>query len=135
MEQTKPAECVPQSKFDAEAVKRAASLGYPGINVILPDLLIWIQDMNWPVAGPVASLLAKAGPEIVPSVKAALNSDDDVWKHNILFNLAPHFGGDVRDLIKAEVSRIADVPTPNEIAEEASAAACDLLAHWDDPGR
>jgi hypothetical protein len=128
-------ECVPDSKHDVAAVKRAELLGYPGINAILPDLLIWIKDMNWPVAWQVVPLLAKAGPEIAPSVKAVLNSDDDIWKHNILFHLAPQFEQNVRNLIKAEVSRIADSPNLNETAEEADAAARDLLAHWEYSGQ
>ena len=59
-------DCIPTDKFDHEAVERASALGYPGINPILPDLLIWLQDRNWPVAEDVARLLEWADVEIAP---------------------------------------------------------------------
>lgn len=69
-------DCIPKGKFDLAAIDRAVEVGFPQINPILPDLLEWIKDGNWPVALPTASLLSGAGPEIVPFVKSILNADD-----------------------------------------------------------
>lgn len=39
---------IPTDKHDLAAVANAARLGYPAINAILPELLEWLQDINWP---------------------------------------------------------------------------------------
>ncbi|OUS33227.1 hypothetical protein A9Q94_20230 [Rhodobacterales bacterium 56_14_T64] len=74
-------DCIPKDKFDLAAIDRAVEAGFPQINPILPDLLEWIKDGNWPVALPTASLLSGAGPEIIPFVKSILNADDGMWKY------------------------------------------------------
>ena len=54
-------ECIPKDKHDLLALERARELGFPLLNEIIPDLLEWLQDGNWPVARPTATLLAEAG--------------------------------------------------------------------------
>ncbi len=119
--------CIPADKFDEAAVNRAAALGFPAINPILPDLLEWLQDINWPVAHRVAELLAKADVQIAPHINAVFRSDDGIWKYWILSNLAEHLKGDVWALIEPEVVRLSSSPTPDDTAEEADIAAIELL--------
>ncbi|MFJ6211704.1 DUF5071 domain-containing protein [Lysinibacillus sp. NPDC092081] len=47
---------------------------------LLPNLLEWIQDMNWPVASSILELLLTFPEEIVPHVQNVLSSDDENWK-------------------------------------------------------
>jgi HEAT repeat protein len=124
------AECIPTDKHDAAAVRRAEAFGYPGINPILPELLQWLQDINWPVASKVASLLAKAGPEIAQPIRDVLNSDDDVWKYFVLQDLAGHLDTAARGPIRTDIVRIAESPTKGEQAEEVDLEASRLLAVW-----
>ena len=100
-------DCIPKHKTDEEAVKRAEAVGYPGINPILPELLIWVQDYNWPVAQDIAPLLAKAGPEIAPHINEVLKSNDPEWKYWILHVVAGSLKKAAWELIEAEVSRLA----------------------------
>ncbi len=73
-------DCIPEDKFDTDAVARAAGLGFPAINPILPDLLVWVQDATWPVAQDLFPLLVKAGPEIAPHINSIFEGDDEGWK-------------------------------------------------------
>lgn len=63
------------------AAEVITKLGYPRIKVILPGLLEWLQDMNWPGAAQIADLIREIGDPIVPYIKTVLkhHKDDEVW--------------------------------------------------------
>ena len=50
---------LPRDKHDTLAVRQLAELGYPIISPVLPELMKWLQDANWPVARPISDLLVK----------------------------------------------------------------------------
>ena len=47
-------ELIPKNKGDIRTEKRLKNYSYEEIEAMVPELLVWIQNMNWPVAGPVA---------------------------------------------------------------------------------
>ncbi|WP_052416753.1 DUF5071 domain-containing protein [Paenibacillus sp. FSL R5-0912] len=57
------------------------NIGYPRVKSILPELLIWIQDLNWPGADKVSRLLREIGDPLIPYIKNVFihNSDDREW--------------------------------------------------------
>lgn len=57
------------------------NLGYPRVESILPGLLIWIQDLNWPGAHQISDLLREIGDPLIPYIKDAFiqYSDDQEW--------------------------------------------------------
>jgi hypothetical protein len=57
---------IPKDKHDLECVDPVSQLGYPAIAPILPQLLEWVQDINWPVAYPLSRLLASIGEPLIP---------------------------------------------------------------------
>lgn len=63
------------------AAKVIINLGYPRVKSILPGLLIWIQDLNWPGAGQISVFLKEVGDPIIPYIKDVLkqHSDDEGW--------------------------------------------------------
>lgn len=122
--------CVPVDKHDHAAVERAVAIGLPDINPVLPDLLVWLQDANWPVAGDIAPLLADAGPEIAPHILEIFANDDLHWQYVLLTTLVPDLRPDVWRLIRPVVERIATRPTERELDECLAAAAIDVLAVW-----
>jgi hypothetical protein len=71
---------VPRSKHDDEAADAAIAAGYPAVDPILPDLLEWLQDMNWPVAQSLAPFLASIGEPLIPHLKKIFESNDVIWK-------------------------------------------------------
>jgi hypothetical protein len=71
---------VPKSKHDHEAANAAVAAGYPAVEPILPELLEWLQDMNWPVAKSLAPFLASVGEPLIPHLKRIFESEDVIWK-------------------------------------------------------
>ncbi|TQV82213.1 DUF5071 domain-containing protein [Denitrobaculum tricleocarpae] len=115
--------CIPKDKYDVAAVRRASSVGFPALNPVVPELLEWLQDYNWPVARHVSSLLAAAGPEVAPHIDDALNSDDAIWKFWIIENLAGKLRPTLWQKLYPTIQRIAEHPTAAEIEEEVHLAA------------
>lgn len=122
--------CVPADKHDHAAVERAVAIGYPDINPVLPDLLAWLQDANWPVAEGVVQFLADAGPEITPHIIAVFSGSDFQWQYVLLAYLVCDLHPDVWIQIRPTVQRMADQPTKREIEECVAEAATDVLAVW-----
>lgn len=124
----KPNELIPQDKFDIAAVRRARMAGYPGMASIIPDLLEWLRDGNWPVADEMAAFLAEIGSPMVPHVLPILRGDDSLWKYWVLVKLVPRFGSATRRLLAEECARIASHPTREETEEEVHLAARNILS-------
>lgn len=68
------------------AAETVIRLGYPRVKSILPGLLEWIQDLNWPGSREIADFLLEIGDPMIPYVKDVLNqhSDDQEWVYWIL---------------------------------------------------
>lgn len=77
---------VPRSKFDIETAERAAATGWPTVEPVLPQLLEWLQDYNWPVARVLAPFVASIGEPLVPHLRPILDDEgqDAIWKYWII---------------------------------------------------
>ena len=93
----------------------------------LPNLLEWIQDMNWPVAPGILELLLTFPEEIVRHVQEVLSSEDDQWKWFLLNYLVPELPVESRVQFRAYLTRVAKTPTPTELAEELDEVAEEIL--------
>lgn len=122
------AACVPKDKHDLAALDNARTLGFPGLDPALPDLLKWMQDINWPVASPVADLLSETGPPIVPHLRHVFLSEDSVWKYWILQQLAPRLRPSVLIMLDSDIAQLATSPTDGDRAEEVDRIAKELSA-------
>ena len=116
---------LPADKFDVEAVERLSELSDDELRPLIPELLTWIQDMNWPVAGPAAELLSERKELVEPFIPPLLRAEqkDEVWKYCLIRTLVKAWGNSASDCIKNEVMRIAASPTDTEKAEEVNEAA------------
>lgn len=123
--------CIPADKSDFAAVRNAYAAGYPEINSILPELLEWVQDPNWPVAQELYMLLAAAGEEIIPLIRHIFESDDEMWHCSVLRWIGPHMDASVWRMIKPDVEQLSLAPTMGEAGkEDVKDAAQDLLEFW-----
>ena len=84
---------VPKNKFDSSNIERLKHLTDNEIEPILPSLLEWIQDCNWPVAGDILPVLALHQSALVPLIHRVLSphEKDDIWKYWIITCLVPLF--------------------------------------------
>lgn len=122
---------IPSSKFDIAAVSALEEAGYPAVASIIDDLLDWTADGNWPVAKPIADFLVTVGEPIAPSLKRVLGGKDAVHKYFCLELIVARLPQDVVRLLTPDLHRLADNPTADEVLEDVSAKASELLAILD----
>ena len=118
---------LPRHKTDDDRVEMIKNMEREQILPLLPGLLEWIQDMNWPVAPSVLELLLTFPEEIVPHVQDVLSSDDDNWKWFILHFLVINLPFESRVQFREYLTRVAETPTQNELAEELDEIAKEIL--------
>lgn len=59
---------IPKDKHDIAAVEFLKAADTEVVIPLLPELLEWVQDMNWPVAEPMVELLLQYPNELTPLV-------------------------------------------------------------------
>ncbi|HJR60884.1 MAG TPA: GNAT family N-acetyltransferase [Vicinamibacterales bacterium] len=122
---------LPRTKVDTERADALSRVAPEQLSPHVAELLVWLQDMNWPVARSVAAALSRGGDELVEPVRTVLRSDDDIWKAWVLSGLLPHVERRVRTALRDDILRIANQPTPGELENEADVAARALLSELD----
>lgn len=120
-------ELIPKDKFDIETANKLPNYTYEELKPIIPELLTWIQDMNWPVSKPVANYLQTLTEHLSNDIIEILQGTDDIWKYWTLhvfglWNLKP-----LNELVRKEIERIAITPTESERTEEVDQIANELL--------
>lgn len=118
---------LPQHKFDIERANAIVSCGDPAVETILPELVEWLRDYNWPVARVLSPFLANIGLPIVPAIHYVLQTDDDIWKYWVLLYIVDKSSLNVAENLRDELTRIATQPTRGEILEEANVIAQEIL--------
>ncbi|MEK5333743.1 DUF5071 domain-containing protein [Lysinibacillus sp. FSL W8-0992] len=118
---------LPRNKHDIDKVEEIKKLDSNILVSLLPELLVFTQDMNWPVAPGVLEILLTFPKEIVPHVHAVLSSDDDNWKWFILHFLVIELPLESREQFKEYLTRVAETPTEVELAEELDEIAKEIL--------
>lgn len=119
---------LPRTKFDTGRADALRDLPPRELSPHVAELLVWLQDINWPVARPVAAALSLCGEELVDPVRSVLRSDDDIWKLWVLSELLPRVRPEVTAALREDILRIARHPTSSEHSEEADIAADALVS-------
>ena len=118
---------VPSHKCDDEACANLKRSSNEQLLPYLDDLLEWLQDMNWPVAAPVAERLSLLGEELVAPITKVLNGDDDAWKYWLVCHLLHKVKPEVYRQLLFKLHSIKNNPTAAEVEEEVYAEVCVLL--------
>jgi hypothetical protein len=119
---------LPQDKYDTEAATALAVASWESIAPLMPQILEWMQDLNWPVAHVFQPFLVSVGLPLVPFVREVFATDDEQWKYNILVSVvacAPELATALHDDLK----RMANNPTEGERLEGVSEEAREILAN------
>ncbi|WP_333596898.1 DUF5071 domain-containing protein [Chryseobacterium flavum] len=116
---------IPKDKSDLFTAEKLKHYSYDDLKEIIPDLLEWLQDMNWPVAKTVSEYLLSINDKITSELLPILKSNkDEVWKYWIITVFGPVTQCPV---IKNEIIRIAVSPTKNEKIEEVHEVAQEIM--------
>ena len=122
-----PRELLPRDKMDIAGARAVIALGYPAVAPVLPDLLEWLQDCNWPVSRPIGDFLAMLPEEMVPLIWNVLRGDDHTWKYWCIVRLISAMPPEVAEQFRPELTRLAEQPTRAEHLEELDEVAQDAL--------
>ncbi|MFY1047972.1 DUF5071 domain-containing protein [Chryseobacterium sp. GP-SGM7] len=115
---------VPKEKGDNKNIEKLKTLSFEEIEPIIPDLLVWLQDINWPIAGDVANVLQPFTKKLTPYLMEIFKTNDGLWKMWIL----TFFGKETKDeILLKEINRIAKNPTFDEIDCEVNLEAQAIL--------
>ena len=117
---------IPKDRSDTSSFNMLMSLSDNEIDTIVPELLEWIQDMNWVVSAYMIKVLSCHRGVVEKYLPDLLRPEqkDDEWKRNIIAHLLtewPYYPDDITTI--TEIRRIAEHPTDgerNELADEAA---------------
>jgi hypothetical protein len=130
-----PRELLPRDKRDLDNARAVAALGYPAVAPVLPDLLEWLQDCNWPVSRPIGDFLATIPEQMAPLIWKVLRGDDLIWKYWCIVRLISAMPTRTAEQFRGELTRLAEEPTPAERREELNEVAADALGElWPSGG-
>ncbi|MDQ0092050.1 hypothetical protein J2T12_005494 [Paenibacillus anaericanus] len=118
---------IPRDKLDFERVEQLKNQPLENLRLILPELLKWLQDGNWPISKPIEDILIEFEHELLPYIREILESEDVAWKYFVLNGLARKLSNDILKELEPHLRRIITTPTNDEETEEIDEIAIELL--------
>ncbi len=118
---------LPRDKHDVLSVASLSKLDPDALSPLVPELLNWLQDLNWPVAMPLVPILAKCDDLLAPHIKDVLTSSDPIWKYSLLCALVPILSIKTKCALREDLERLSLAPTDSERIEEVHLMALDIL--------
>lgn len=98
---------VPRDKHDFERLNALITAGPSAAIPILDELLVWLQDINWPIASPLADFLVNVGEPLVPHLKKILSSGDEMWIYWVLSFLIKRLPAELIHQLSFELEALA----------------------------
>lgn len=118
---------IPKDKHDISAVEKLVGYSFDEIEPIVPDLLEWLQDINWPVAKPIAKCLLAYTERLTPYLLEILKTSDGMWKYWCLDVFFVGSKTQPSAEIKAALHRIVQFPSNDELEDEVYLLATEIL--------
>ncbi len=118
---------IPQSKDDFESIERLRQLEAQQIRLLIPELLEWLQDANWPIYAEVKSILIPQQMNLVEPLRAILRSKDSSWKYFVVSDFLPCLHDEMIQELQTELYELAHAPDAADRLEEVDACARVLL--------
>ncbi|MFF2089381.1 DUF5071 domain-containing protein [Paenibacillus sp. NPDC058174] len=98
---------LPKNKHDIESVEALSGLERSLVLPLLPKLLEWLQDFNWPIASGIVDLLSKYKNEIIPHIEEILSMHDMIWSYNILTYLIQDWDTEYVSVLSSSLRELA----------------------------
>lgn len=118
----------PKNKHDLNICKELNNASDNQVLDNLNELLRWTKDMNWPIAQCILDRISKLDIDILSKlITSILESDDSIWKYNILTFLLPNIDSSIISKIKKPLKKISENPTIDDIDEEVDIITYSLL--------
>jgi hypothetical protein len=120
-------ELIPRHKQDYERVEVLKNQRLEDIKPILPELLEWLQDMNWPIARDIEMIVVKFQEDLIPHLKYIFTMNDGDWKYFLLNGLIGKLPDHILETLKPDLERIKNNPTNDEKYSELNDIVEELL--------
>ena len=117
---------IPRDKHDVERAISAREAGYPTVHPIIPELLRWVQDTNWPVALELIPLFIPIGKPLAPAIRHILVSNDPTWIYSVLTAIVDASPGLAAEL-REDITHLIHIVPSNEDEEVMIHAAKSVL--------
>ncbi|WP_169083976.1 DUF5071 domain-containing protein [Paenibacillus sp. PL91] len=124
-------ELIPKTKSDYERVALLKEAEKEKILPILPQLLEWLQDMNWPIAQDIEDIILKYEEHLITHIRVVMKSNDGGWKYFLLHGLITRLSNEILLELKPDLVRMKLCPTKDEIVAEIAEKIEDLLVRID----
>ena len=121
-----PREPLPRGRARPPSAARGHCPGLPGAPV-LPDLLKWLQDCNWPVSRPISEFLASIPGPMAPLIRDVLEGNDLIWKYRCIQRLIRTMPREIAEKFRPDLIRLAEHPTSAEHVEELDEVATEAI--------
>lgn len=118
---------IPKNKGDFDAIKKLKKMPFESIKEDVPELLIWLQDMNWPVAYDVNQYLLPHISKIQQELLDILTTNDEMWIYWIFGSLIVKSDERPNDEILAIANRLANNPTKWEKENDLDEVAKEVI--------
>lgn len=82
---------IPVHKGDDRGIEHLKKRSFEEIQPIVPELLKWLQDVNWTIASDIAEILHPFVNRMVPEIIDIMKTDDGIWKYWILCTFGRNF--------------------------------------------
>ncbi|MED5595698.1 DUF5071 domain-containing protein [Janthinobacterium sp. P210006] len=117
---------LPRDKHDTQHAQALIALPWDDVAPAMPQILEWVQDANWPVAGVLLPYLAGIGVRLAPHIKTVLAGNDEQWKYFVLQGIVRH-SRELACELDGELQRFAHAPTMGELEEGVAEVAREIL--------
>jgi hypothetical protein len=85
-------------------------LGPEKLKDYLPQILEFLQDMNWPASGGASNMLRKSGRKILPEIRRVFSEVqyDEIWHYWILNNLIENWDQEIIEELKPDLIELIE---------------------------
>lgn len=118
---------VPHDKFDVDIARRLLAADTDDVQRVLPELVAWCADGNWPVAKTLAPFLAKVNPPVTKHLIGVLQGIDSCWKYYVLQDIVSELPITELSKLTSVLADLADNPSQSDRAEEVDELAREQL--------
>lgn len=106
---------LPRDKFDVSNLSALMELSDEAFIPLAKAALTWIQDMNWPVAPMMLSVLQKHEAVLADPISEVFFGNDFIWQVNIMNELFPLLSLETQKALYSIIAQIAKrIPAQDE---------------------
>lgn len=111
-------ELLPKTIFDNSHIDDLKKISDEDIEVIIYDLLEWLQDYNWPVTQEIVPILINRENLVFPYISEILNGKDYMWKYWVMELLIPEFSDIHKQMLRKDLLKIINNKEKDEDSED-----------------